>query len=147
VAPNFAIGAVLMMRFAEMAAKFYESAEIIELHHPGKADAPSGTATRTARMIGAARRAAGRGAMPDATSTALDGARGAEVDGVRVHAVRVRGLVAHQEVVFGTDGETLTVRHDSMSRTSFVPGVLLGVRTIAAHPGLAVGIESLMGLD
>lgn len=147
VAPNFAIGAVLMMRFAEMAAKFYESAEIIELHHPGKADAPSGTATRTARMIGAARRAAGRGAMPDATSTALDGARGAEVDGVRVHAVRVRGLVAHQEVVFGTDGETLTVRHDSMSRTSFVPGVLLGVRTIAAHPGLTVGIESLMGLD
>ncbi len=147
VAPNFAIGAVLMMRFAEMAAKFYESTEIIELHHPGKADAPSGTAMRTARMVGAARRDAGLGAMPDATSTQLDGARGAEVDGVRVHAVRIRGLIAHQEVIFGTEGETLTVRHDSMSRTSFVPGVLLGVRNIAAHPGLTVGIESLMGLD
>lgn len=147
VAPNFAIGAVLMMRFSAMAAKFFETTEVVELHHPGKADAPSGTAVRTAKMIADARKQAGLGDMPDATSTGLPGARGADVEGVRVHSVRMRGMVAHQEVIFGTEGETLTVRHDSMSRTSFVPGVLLGVREIAAHPGLTVGIERLMGLD
>lgn len=146
VAPNFAIGAVLMMHFSALAAKYYETAEVIELHHPTKADAPSGTAGRTAALIGQARTAAGLGPMPDATSTGLDGARGADVDGVRVHSVRMRGMVAHQEVIFGTQGEVLTIRHDSMDRTSFVPGVLLGVREVAAHPGLTVGIESYMGL-
>jgi 4-hydroxy-tetrahydrodipicolinate reductase len=146
IAPNFAIGAVLMMHFSKLAAKFYETTEIIELHHPTKADAPSGTAARTAALIAEARSAAGMAAMPDATSTGLDGARGADVDGVRVHSVRMRGLIAHQEVIFGTQGEVLTIRHDSMDRTSFVPGVLLGVREIGSHPGLTVGIESIMGL-
>jgi len=144
VAPNFAIGAVLSMEFARQAARFFESAEIVELHHPFKADAPSGTATRTARMIAEARK--GLPPSPDATSTGVDGARGADVDGVRVHSVRLAGLVAHQEVLFGTMGETLTIRHDSLDRTSFVPGVLLGVRNVADHPGLTVGIEPLMGL-
>ncbi|MEU0494408.1 4-hydroxy-tetrahydrodipicolinate reductase [Mycobacterium sp. NPDC006124] len=144
VAPNFAIGAVLSMEFARQAARFFESAEVVELHHPHKADAPSGTATRTARMIAEARR--GMAPSPDATSTGIDGARGADVDGVRVHSVRLAGLVAHQEVLFGTMGETLTIRHDSLDRTSFVPGVLLGVRNVADHPGLTVGIEPLMGL-
>lgn len=146
IAPNFAIGAVLLMRFAAMAAPYFQTTEIIELHHNHKADAPSGTAVRTASLIADARRAADLGDMPDATSSALDGARGAEVDGVRVHAIRMAGMVAHQEVIFGTEGETLTMRHDSMSRTSFVPGVLLAVRQIAQRPGLTVGIESLMGL-
>jgi 4-hydroxy-tetrahydrodipicolinate reductase len=146
VAPNFGIGAVLSMRFAELAARYYESAEVIELHHPGKADAPSGTAERTASLIAAARRAAGMPPPPDATSQAVDGARGAEVDGIRVHALRIAGMVAHQEVVFGTDGETLTIRHDSLNRSSFMPGVLLGVREIGARPGLTVGLESLLGL-
>lgn len=146
VAPNFAIGAVLMMHFSRLAAKYYETSEVIELHHPTKADAPSGTAARTAALIAQARAEAGLGEMPDATSTGLDGARGADVDGVRVHSVRMRGLIAHQEVIFGTAGEVLTIRHDSMDRTSFVPGVLLGVRQIASHPGLTVGIESVMGL-
>ncbi|WP_134323154.1 4-hydroxy-tetrahydrodipicolinate reductase [Cumulibacter soli] len=146
IAPNFAIGAVLMMHFSQLAAKFYETAEIIELHHPTKADAPSGTAARTAALIAAARSEAGLGAMPDATSTGLAGARGADVDGVPVHSVRMRGMIAHQEVILGTQGEVLTVRHDSMDRTSFVPGVVLGVREVAAHPGLTVGIESFMGL-
>ena len=144
IAPNFAIGAVLSMEFARQAARFFESVEIIELHHPHKADAPSGTATRTARLIAEARK--GLPSSPDATSTGLDGARGADVDGVRVHSVRLAGLVAHQEVLFGTMGETLTIRHDSLDRTSFVPGVLLGVRNVAAHPGLTIGIEPLMGL-
>ncbi|KAA0100907.1 4-hydroxy-tetrahydrodipicolinate reductase [Mycolicibacterium sp. P1-18] len=144
IAPNFAIGAVLSMEFARQAARFFESAEVIELHHPFKADAPSGTATRTARMIAEARK--GLPPSPDATSTGVDGARGADVDGVRVHSVRLAGLVAHQEVLFGTMGETLTIRHDSLDRTSFVPGVLLGVRNVADHPGLTVGIEPLMGL-
>jgi 4-hydroxy-tetrahydrodipicolinate reductase len=144
IAPNFAIGAVLSMEFARQAARFFESAEIIELHHPYKADAPSGTATRTARLIAEARK--GLPPSPDATSTGIDGARGADVDGVRVHSVRLAGLVAHQEVLFGTMGETLTIRHDSLDRTSFVPGVLLGVRNVAEHPGLTVGIEPLMGL-
>ncbi len=144
VAPNFSIGAVLMMRFAAAAAPYYESVEIIELHHPDKADAPSGTSRRTAELVAAARRGAGLGPMPDATSTGLDGARGAEVDGVHVHSVRARGLVAHQEVLLGGPGETLTIRHDSMDRTSFTPGVLMAVRAIAERPGLTVGLEHLL---
>lgn len=146
IAPNFSIGAVLMMRFAAAAAPFYESVEIVELHHPDKADAPSGTARRTAQLVAEARRAAGSAPIPDATSTALDGARGADVDGVRVHAVRARGLVAHQEVVLGGLGETLTIRHDSLDRTSFTPGVLAAIRVIADRPGLTVGLEHLLDL-
>ncbi|NMD56187.1 MULTISPECIES: 4-hydroxy-tetrahydrodipicolinate reductase [Tsukamurella] len=146
IAPNFAIGAVLTMRFAAQAARFFDSVEIIELHHPSKADAPSGTATRTAELIAEAREEAGRGKMPDATSAEFDRARGARVDGVRVHSVRVAGLVAHQEVLLGTQGETLTIRHDSLDRSSFVPGVLLGVRGISSRPGLTVGIEPFMDL-
>lgn len=146
VAPNFAIGAILMMRFAVQAARYFPSAEIIELHHPNKADAPSGTAYRTAEMMGAARAEAGLGPAPDATTTELDGARGVEVDGVRVHSVRLTGLVAHQEVLLGTQGETLTIRHDSLDRTSFAPGVLLGIRSIAGAPGLTVGLDAFMDL-
>ncbi|MFD0364318.1 4-hydroxy-tetrahydrodipicolinate reductase [Nocardia sp. GCM10030253] len=146
IAPNFAIGAVLSMRFAEQAARFFESVEVIELHHPNKADAPSGTAYRTAGLIAAARERAGVGRSPDATSTELEGARGADVDGVRVHSVRLAGLVAHQEVLFGTQGETLTIRHDSIDRNSFAPGVLLGVREIADRPGLTVGLDPLLDL-
>ncbi|WP_345268588.1 4-hydroxy-tetrahydrodipicolinate reductase [Nocardioides nanhaiensis] len=144
IAPNFSIGAILMMRFAAEAAAYYESVEIVELHHPDKADAPSGTARRTAQLVARARREAGLGAVPDATSTSLDGARGADVDGVHVHSVRARGLLAHQEVVLGGPGETLTIRHDSLDRASFVPGVLTGVRGIAAQPGLTVGLESFL---
>ena len=147
IAPNFSIGAVLMMRFAAEAARFYESVEIIELHHPDKADAPSGTARRTAELVAAARRAAGLGPSPDATSTGLDGARGADVDGVRVHGLRIRGMVAHQEVVLGGLGETLTIRHDSMDRASFTPGVLAALRAIGGRPGLTVGLEQLLDLD
>jgi 4-hydroxy-tetrahydrodipicolinate reductase len=146
VAANFSIGAVLMMRFAEQAAAFYESVEIVELHHPAKADAPSGTATTTARRVAAARAAAGLPASPDATVQELPGARGADVDGVRVHGVRLRGLVAHQEVLLGSEGETLTLRHDSLDRVSFMPGVLAGVRAVGSRPGLTVGIESVLGL-
>jgi 4-hydroxy-tetrahydrodipicolinate reductase len=146
VAPNFGIGAVLSMRFAELAAPHFESVEIIELHHPAKADAPSGTAIRTARVIAEARKQAGLGEIPDATTDEVAGARGAEIDGVRVHAVRATGLVAHQEVLFGTEGETLTIRHDSLHRSSFMPGVLLAVREVAKRPGLTVGIDSLLGL-
>jgi 4-hydroxy-tetrahydrodipicolinate reductase len=146
VVPNFGIGAVLSMRFAELAARYYESAEIIELHHPGKADAPSGTAEHTAALIADARRAADMAPPPDATTQGVDGARGADVEGIRVHALRIAGMVAHQEVIFGTDGETLTIRHDSLHRSSFMPGVLLGVREIGARPGLTVGLESLLGL-
>lgn len=144
IAPNFAIGAVLSMHFAQQAARFFESVEVIELHHPHKADAPSGTAARTAKLIAEARK--GLPPNPDATSTGLDGARGADVDGVPVHSVRLAGLVAHQEVLFGTEGETLTIRHDSIDRTSFVPGVLLAVRKVADRPGLTVGIEPLLDL-
>ena len=144
IAPNFAIGAVLSMYFAQKAAPYFESVEVIELHHPQKADAPSGTATRTARLIAQARK--GLPPNPDATSTGMVGARGADVDGIRVHSVRLTGLVAHQEVLFGTLGETLTIRHDSLDRTSFVPGVLLAVRQIAKHPGLTIGIEPLLDL-
>jgi 4-hydroxy-tetrahydrodipicolinate reductase len=144
IAPNFAIGAVLSMHFAKQAARFFESAEVIELHHPQKADAPSGTAARTAHLIAEARK--GLPPNPDATSTGLEGARGADVDGIPVHSVRLAGLVAHQEVLFGTQGETLTIRHDSLDRTSFVPGVLLAVRTVREHPGLTVGLEPFLDL-
>ncbi|MGZ4452514.1 MAG: 4-hydroxy-tetrahydrodipicolinate reductase [Nocardioides sp.] len=149
IAPNFSIGAILMMRFAAIAAPFYESVEVIELHHPTKADAPSGTARRTAELIAAARREAGVGPVPDATidGASLDGARGAVVDGIHVHGLRIRGMIAHQEVVLGGPGETLTVRHDSMDRASFAPGVLTGVRAIAEHPGLTVGLEHFLNLD
>ncbi|HEX3788231.1 MAG TPA: 4-hydroxy-tetrahydrodipicolinate reductase [Pseudonocardiaceae bacterium] len=146
VAPNFAIGAVLSMRFAQLAAKYYESAEVIELHHPRKADAPSGTAAHTARLIGQARAAAGLGPSPDATTQELPGARGATEEGVRVHSIRLAGLVAHQEVLFGTEGETLTIRHDSLDRSSFMPGVLLGVRSVRSRPGLTVGLDALLDL-
>jgi 4-hydroxy-tetrahydrodipicolinate reductase len=144
IAPNFAIGAVLSMRFAQQAARFFESAEVIELHHPNKADAPSGTAARTAKLIAEAR--TDMAPNPDATTAALPGARGADVAGIPVHSVRLAGLVAHQEVLFGTQGETLTIRHDSIDRSSFVPGVLLAVRHIAERPGLTVGIEPLLDL-
>ncbi len=146
VAANFGIGAVLMMRFAAQAARYFESVEIVELHHPDKADAPSGTARRTAELVAEARRAAGSAPLPDATMTALDGARGARVDGIPVHAVRLRGLVAHQEVLLGDPGETLTIRHDSLHRSSFMPGVLLGVRRVREVPGLTVGLEHFLDL-
>ena len=147
IAPNFAIGAILMMRFAQQAARFYESVEVIELHHPGKVDAPSGTAARTARLLAQARADAGLGEVPDATTHDPDGARGARVDGIPVHSVRLRGLVAHQEVLFGSVGEQLTLRHDSFDRASFMPGVIEGVRAVQAHPGLTVGLEHYLGLD
>lgn len=146
VVPNFAIGAVLSMRFAELAARFFDSVEIIELHHPKKADAPSGTAARTAQVIAEARAKAGLDAPPDATTQQLDGARGAEVDGIRVHSVRMSGLVAHQEVLLGTEGETLTIRHDSFDRRSFMPGVLAAVRAVGDRPGLTVGLDAVLGL-
>ena len=144
VAPNFGIGAVLMMRFAEQAAPWFDSVEIVELHHPGKADAPSGTARATAARVAAARASAGAGPAPDATTSALPGARGADVDGVPVHSVRLAGLVAHQEVLLGTAGETLTIRHDSTDRESFMPGVLLAVRAVGSRPGFTVGIDPLL---
>lgn len=146
VAPNFGIGAVLMMQFARMAAPYFESVEIIELHHPDKVDAPSGTARHTAALIAAARAERGIGAGPDATASQLEGARGASIDGIHVHAVRARGLVAHQEVLLGGPGETLTLRHDSLDRSSFMPGVLVGIRQVAAHPGLTVGLDSYLDL-
>jgi 4-hydroxy-tetrahydrodipicolinate reductase len=147
VVPNFSVGAVLMMRFAAQAARFFESAEVIELHHAGKADAPSGTATRPAAMISAARMGAGLGPMPDATASAAAGARGAETEGVHVHSVRLAGLLAHQEVLLGGHGEVLTIRHDSLDRASFMPGVLLAVRGAASLPaGLSVGLDGLLGL-
>ncbi|MEV4256626.1 4-hydroxy-tetrahydrodipicolinate reductase [Spirillospora sp. NPDC049652] len=147
IAPNFGIGAVLMMHFATKAAPFFESVEIVELHHPNKADAPSGTARRTAELVAAARAEAGAAPSPDATSQEIPGARGADVEGVRVHAVRLAGLIAHQEVLLGGHGETFTIRHDSMNRESFMPGVLLGVRRVAGLPDrLTIGIESLLGL-
>jgi 4-hydroxy-tetrahydrodipicolinate reductase len=144
IAPNFAIGAVLMMEFAAKAARYFESAEVIELHHPAKVDAPSGTAARTAELMSAARKEAGLGAMPDATTTAIDGARGALVAGIPVHSVRARGLVAHQEVLFGGLGETLTIRHDSIDRAGFMPGVILGIRKIVNTPGLTHGLDKFM---
>ncbi len=146
VAPNFALGAVLAMRFAALAAPHFESVEVVELHHPDKVDAPSGTARHTAEQVAAARREAGLGDPPDATTSALDGARGARVDGIAVHSVRLRGLVAHEEILLGGPGEQLTIRHDSFDRSSFMPGVLLGVRTVASRPGLTVGLEHYLGL-
>jgi 4-hydroxy-tetrahydrodipicolinate reductase len=146
IAPNFSLGAVLMMRFAAQAARFYESAEVVELHHPDKVDAPSGTAVRTAGLIAQARKAGGLPPVPDATATVVDGARGADIDGIRVHSVRLRGLVAHQEVLLGAPGEQLTIRHDSFDRVSFMPGVLLGVRRVGGLPGLTVGLEHLLDL-
>src|SRR3954447_13425775 len=144
IAPNFGVGAVLMMQFAARAARFFESVEIIEQHHPRKLDAPSGTATHTARLVAEARAAAGLDAMPDATKEEVPGARGTEIDGIRVHSVQAAGLVAHQEVLFGTAGETLTIRHDSLDRVSFMLGVLLGVRSIMSRPGLTVGLDALL---
>jgi len=147
VVPNFSIGAVLMMRFAAEAARFYESVEIVELHHPTKADAPSGTARRTAELVAAARAKAGSPPIPDASVDVVHGARGADIEGIAVHSVRLRGLVAHQEVLFGAPGETLTIRHDSLDRKSFMPGVLAAVRAVPERPGLTVGLEGILGLD
>ena len=146
IAPNFAIGALLMMSFAAKAAPFFESVEVIELHHPAKVDAPSGTAARTATMIGQARSEAGCPPVPDATTHDPDGARGARVDGIPVHSVRLRGLTAHQEVLLGNAGEMLTLRHDSFDRGSFMPGVIAAVRAVPDHPGLTVGLEHYLGL-
>ncbi|HYO86226.1 MAG TPA: 4-hydroxy-tetrahydrodipicolinate reductase [Dermatophilaceae bacterium] len=146
VAPNFALGAVLMMGFARTAARFYESVEVVELHHPDKLDAPSGTSAATARLVARARSRAGLGPVPDATTQDPAGARGAIVDGVHVHAVRLRGLVAHQQVLFGAEGEALTIRHDSFDRVSFMPGVLAGIRGVVGRPGLTVGLEHYLGL-
>ena len=147
IVPNFSIGAVLMMRFAATAAPFFESVEVVEMHHPDKVDAPSGTATRTAETIAEARREAGSPPLPDATSTDPDGARGALVEGVPVHAIRARGFVASQEVVMGGVGETFSMRHDSHDRVSFMPGVLAAVRAVADRPGLTVGLDTVLGLD
>lgn len=144
IAPNFALSAVLAMRFAAQAAPWFESVEVVELHHPDKVDAPSGTAVHTARGIAAARREAGVADSPDATASTLDGARGADVDGVRVHAVRLRGLVAHEEILLGNPGELLTIRTDSFDRSSFMPGVLLAVRRVVDRPGLTVGLDALI---
>jgi len=147
IAPNFGLGAVLMMQFAKSAAKYFESAEIIELHHPEKVDAPSGTASRTAELINEARREANLGKMPDKTAKSLDGARGAKIGEVPIHSVRLRGLVAHQEVLFGDKGELLTIRHDSLDRSGFMPGVLVGVKEVSSNPGLTVGLEHYLKLD
>lgn len=144
IAPNFAIGAVLMMEFAAKAARYFESAEIIELHHPNKVDAPSGTAARTAELMSLARKETQLAPAPDATTTSLEGARGATVGSIPVHSVRLRGLIAHQEVLLGGIGETLTIRHDSLDRVGFMPGVLLGIRKVALHPGLTFGLENFM---
>ncbi|MGR8007880.1 4-hydroxy-tetrahydrodipicolinate reductase [Streptomyces hypolithicus] len=147
IAPNFSIGAALTMKFAQQAAPYFESVEVVELHHPHKADAPSGTAARTAQLIAAARAKAGSAPQPDATATELDGARGADVDGVRVHSVRLRGLLAHQEVLLGGEGETLTIRHDSLHHSSFMPGILLGARRVVTTPGLTFGLENFLDLN
>ncbi|WP_328906181.1 4-hydroxy-tetrahydrodipicolinate reductase [Streptomyces sp. NBC_00234] len=147
IAPNFSIGAVLTMKFAAQAAPYFESVEVVELHHPHKADAPSGTATRTAQLIAEARERAGSAPQPDSTVTALDGARGADVDGVRVHAIRLSGLLAHQEVLLGGEGETLTIRHDSLHHSSFMPGILLGTRRVVTTPGLTFGLEHFLDLN
>ncbi|WP_269510498.1 4-hydroxy-tetrahydrodipicolinate reductase [Corynebacterium faecium] len=146
IAPNFAISAVLTMAFARQAAPFFESAEVVEFHHPNKLDAPSGTAVKTAQGIADARKEAGLADMPDATEQALDGSRGANVDGVPVHAVRMQGMVAHEEVIFGTTEQSLTIRQDSYGRESFVPGVLTGVREVANRPGLTIGLDAYLGL-
>jgi 4-hydroxy-tetrahydrodipicolinate reductase len=146
IAPNFGLGAILMMEFSKRAAALFESVEIIEMHHPNKVDAPSGTARRTAEIIARARRSAARAPMPDATTESLDGARGARVDGVPIHSIRARGFVAHQEVIFGGLGETLTIRHDSLDRQSFMPGVLLGITKVITTPGLTFGLENFLDI-
>ena len=146
IAPNFGLGAVLMMQFAAQASKYFESVEIVELHHPAKTDAPSGTAVRTAELITAARKSVNKAAMPDATTSEIDGARGAKIGDVQIHSVRLRGLVAHQEVILGDVGETLSIRHDSIDRTGFMPGVLLAIREVGSHPGLTFGLENYMDL-
>ncbi|WP_083373019.1 4-hydroxy-tetrahydrodipicolinate reductase [Paraoerskovia marina] len=145
IAPNFGLSAVLAMTFAARAARYFESAEVVELHHPNKVDAPSGTATHTAQAMAAARSEAGVAPSPDATESGWE-ARGADVDGVRVHAVRLRGLVAHEEILLGNEGEQLTIRQDSFDRVSFMPGVLLGIREVVGRPGLTVGLENVMDL-
>jgi 4-hydroxy-tetrahydrodipicolinate reductase len=144
IAPNFAIGAVLMMEFATKAAKYFESAEIIELHHPDKVDAPSGTAARTAELMTQARKDAKLSAAPDATNSGIPAARGGKVGDIPVHSIRLRGLVAHQEVLLGGLGETLTIRHDSLDRAGFMPGVLLGIRKVISNPGLTHGLDKFM---
>lgn len=144
IAPNFALAAVLAMTFAEKAAPFFESVEVIELHHPNKVDAPSGTAIHTAQAMAAARRAAGVQPSPDATQKQLDGSRGAIVDDIHVHAVRLRGLTAHEEILLGNPGEQLTIRTDSFDRSSFMPGVLLAARAIGTRPGLTVGLDKIL---
>jgi 4-hydroxy-tetrahydrodipicolinate reductase len=144
IAPNFAIGAVLMMEFAEKAARYFESAEIIEMHHPAKVDAPSGTAARTAELMTQARKDSKKAPMPDATKQSLEGARGSKVGDIQIHSIRAQGLVAHQEVLLGGVGETLTIRHDSLDRAGFMPGVLLGVRSVINHPGLTHGLDKFM---
>lgn len=146
IAPNFSIGALLLMRFCEAAARHYESVEVIDSHHPAKVDAPSGTATRAAELIARAREAAGVGSAPDGTKVALPGARGALVEGVPVHSLRMQGIVGRTEVVFGTQGETLTVSHDSLERSSFMPGVLAAVRAIPDRPGLTLDLDFLLDL-
>jgi 4-hydroxy-tetrahydrodipicolinate reductase len=147
IAPNFAISAVLADHFASIAAKYFESAEVIELHHPDKVDAPSGTALHTAKGIAAARREAGLGEVPDNTQSD-GGSRGQVIDGVHVHAVRLRGLNAHEEVLFGNAGEQLTIRADSFDRSSFMPGVVLAVKQVASgnHRGLTIGLDSFLDL-
>jgi 4-hydroxy-tetrahydrodipicolinate reductase len=147
VVPNFALGAVLAVRFAREAARLFESAEIIEAHHAGKVDAPSATAINAAAAVAAGRAESGLDDIPDATTRAADGARGAVVDGVHVHSVRLPGLVAHLHVMLGNQGETLTIRHDSTDRSSFMPGVLMGIRGIGGRPGLTVGLEDLLGMN
>ena len=147
IAPNFGLGAVLMMEFAAKASKYFDSVEIVELHHPNKVDAPSGTAARTAELITEARKSVNKDPMPDATSSGLDGARGVKVGDVPIHSVRLRGLVAHQEVILGDLGETLTIRHDSLDRTGFMPGVLLGVRKVIETPGLTFGLEHFLDVN
>lgn len=146
IAPNFGLSAVLAMTFAAKAARYFESVEVIELHHPDKIDAPSGTARHTAAAIAAARAEAGIAPSPDATETGHE-ARGADVDGVRVHAVRLRGLVAHEEILFGNVGEQLSIRQDSFDRVSFMPGVLLAIREVVSRPGLTVGLENVLDLS
>ncbi|TNM62469.1 4-hydroxy-tetrahydrodipicolinate reductase [Streptomyces sp. NP160] len=146
VVPNFAIGAVLMVRFAQQAARWFTSVEVLEAHHPAKVDAPSGTAVRTAELVAAARREAGTGRAPDATSSALDGARGADVDGVPVHSLRMAGVMAAQEVWLGNHGEVLTLRHEASDRAAYAPGLLLAVREVGSRPGLTVGLEHLLGV-
>jgi 4-hydroxy-tetrahydrodipicolinate reductase len=144
IAPNFGLGAVLMMQFSSTAAKYFESVEIVEMHHANKVDAPSGTAIRTAQMINDSRKQSGKGKMPDATKTELPGSRGSKVGEVPIHSIRSHGYVAHQEVIFGDSGETLTIRHDSINRAGFMPGVLIGIRNVSKHPGLTVGLENYM---